>query len=202
MPKLWQEVQACWQRWKDIAAGSSCQGGRDSGQSIWHSERATLSSGLAALGVEKSDRDFLGHWCPEGSDVYVRTYNSIVKKMQRKFAATLQGESVPEDMAETVADAWKEKIGVKGLPRPVVQVSEDVATIYSGAPSEGDAEETGQHEKKKKKKKKKKKRVVQGLDEEREGNYVVVYRRAGRGSSRRLAQRSGYSIIREVRDPR
>ena len=47
-----------------------------------HSERSTLSSGLASLGVVKSDRDLLGRWSPEGSDQYIRTYNSVVGKMQ------------------------------------------------------------------------------------------------------------------------
>ena len=65
-----------------------------------HSERATLSSGLAALGVEKSDRDLLGRWCPEGSDVYVRTYNAIVKKMQKRIVAVLRGEAAYEELDE------------------------------------------------------------------------------------------------------
>jgi len=47
-----------------------------------HSERATLPSGLAALGIPKSDRDLLGRWTPEGSDQYVRTYNAVVSRMQ------------------------------------------------------------------------------------------------------------------------
>ena len=51
-----------------------------------HSERATLSSALAAVGVAKTDRDLLGRWTPEGSDQYVRTYNSVVGKLQVKYA--------------------------------------------------------------------------------------------------------------------
>ena len=99
-----------------------------------HSERATLPSGLAALGVEKADRDYLGRWCPEGSDIYVRTYNSIVKKMQKKMVGILRGETayedldegsileelkvwltekwtVPEDQADSVVEAWKAACG-------------------------------------------------------------------------------------------
>ena len=64
-----------------------------------YSERATMPSGLAALGVEKSDRDLLGR-CPEGSDVYVRTYNSIVRKMQRKIVVVLRGEKAYEELDE------------------------------------------------------------------------------------------------------
>ena len=38
-----------------------------------HSERATLPSALAAIGVVKTERDLVGRWMPEGSDAYVRT---------------------------------------------------------------------------------------------------------------------------------
>ena len=122
-----------------------------------HSERATLPSGLAALGVEKSDRDLLGRWCPEGSDVYVRTYNSIVKKMHKKIVAVLRSETayeeldegaimeelkvwlhekwtVPEDQANDVVEAWKE-IGAKGLKGKPVVVSDDDTTIYGDSQS-------------------------------------------------------------------
>ena len=59
----------------------------DSWERFWteHSERATVSSALAALGVPKSDRDLLGRWAPEGSDQYVRTYNAVVGNLQEKF---------------------------------------------------------------------------------------------------------------------
>ena len=52
-----------------------------------HSERATVPSGLAALGVSKQRRDLLGRWSPEGSDVYTRTYRAAVTRLQAKFAA-------------------------------------------------------------------------------------------------------------------
>ena len=38
-----------------------------------HSKRAILTSALAAIGVDKVRRDFLGRWSPSGSDDYVRT---------------------------------------------------------------------------------------------------------------------------------
>ena len=170
-----------------------------------HSERATLPSGLAALGVEKSDRDYLGRWCPEGSDVYVRTYNAIVKKMQKKLVTILRGETayedldkgsileelklwltekwtVAEDMADSVVEAWKEKIGTRGMPPSAVSLSEEATTIYSGSQSDGGTEEPEARDAKKRK-------VKETLDEEREGNYVVVYRHAGRGTLHRLGEK-------------
>ena len=50
-----------------------------------HSERATLTSLLAALGVDKARRDALGRWSPSGSDDYVRTYKCIVKDLLGRF---------------------------------------------------------------------------------------------------------------------
>ena len=170
-----------------------------------HSERATVPSGLAALGVEKADRDYLGRWCPEGSDVYVRTYNSIVKKMQKKMVGILRGETayedldegsimeelkvwlvekwtVPEDQAESVVEAWKEKIGVRGRPQAVIPLSEDDTTIYDDSQSEKDGKGAAPKDAKKRK-------VNEPLEEEREGNYVVVYRRAGRGTLHRLGDK-------------
>ena len=65
-----------------------------------HSERSTLASGLAALSVPKDDRDLLGRWNPEGSDVYVRTYNAVVRRMQQRFAKAVHGERPYEELDE------------------------------------------------------------------------------------------------------
>ena len=56
--------------------------------SFWteHSERATLPTGLAMIGVVKTDRDLVGRWKPDASDSYVRSYNGLVAKLQNKFA--------------------------------------------------------------------------------------------------------------------
>ena len=45
-----------------------------------HSERASLPSLAATLGIPRSERDYLGRWSPSGSDEYVRTYRSVMKK--------------------------------------------------------------------------------------------------------------------------
>eukprot|EP00913_Durusdinium_trenchii_P009962 g9349.t1 len=148
----------------------------DGWERFWseHSERATMPSGLAALGVEKSDRDLLGRWCPEGSDVYVRTYNAIVRKMQKKMVKVLKGANmyeeldegavleelkvwlhekwtVPEDLAEQVVEAWKDRLGVKGMPRATVQISDDDTTIYDGSQSEKEDDEKNIRDPKKRK---------------------------------------------------
>ena len=48
-----------------------------------HSDRAGLDSWAGALGVQQSERDFLGRWAPKGSaDAYVRTAQRIVENTQ------------------------------------------------------------------------------------------------------------------------
>ena len=51
-----------------------------------HSERSVLPTGLAMLDNDKAERDLLKRWKPEGSDVYARTFNGRVAKLQRQFA--------------------------------------------------------------------------------------------------------------------
>ena len=50
-----------------------------------HSELATLTSGLAALGVTRGERDLSGRWWVDGSDVYVRGYKGLVRRLVEKF---------------------------------------------------------------------------------------------------------------------
>ena len=62
--------------------------------SFWteHSERATLPTGLAMVGVVKTDRDMVGRWKPDASDSYIRSYNGLVAKLQNKFAVACRQE--------------------------------------------------------------------------------------------------------------
>ena len=55
-----------------------------------HSERASLPSALAAIGIHKTERDLVGRWMPEGSDAYVRTYNAAVSRPQVRFAKEIR----------------------------------------------------------------------------------------------------------------
>lgn len=74
-----------------------------------HSERATLSSMLAAVGVDKARRDVLGRWSPSGSDDYVRTYKAIVKDLINRFCRTVSSGRAFEafDEEDAVADVGR-----------------------------------------------------------------------------------------------
>ena len=49
--------------------------------STGHSDRSTLQSWLAILGVPKSEREFMGRWSASGADDYVRTYRAMVRRL-------------------------------------------------------------------------------------------------------------------------
>ena len=80
--------------------------------SFWteHSERATLPTALAMLGVETSKRDLVGRWKPDASDTYVRSYNGLVSQLQGLYGKAMRKphrfKTLDEiDVAES-ADAW------------------------------------------------------------------------------------------------
>ena len=82
-----------------------------------HSERATLPSALAAFGVEKDKRTYLGRWSPEGGDVYVRTHRVVIKNCVMIFAREAKSPDVLETLAEDdivagVVDVIQAKKGV------------------------------------------------------------------------------------------
>ena len=54
-----------------------------------HSERATLTSALAAIGIPKEQRNLIGRWSPDGSDDYVRTYRAAVRDLVSRFVSTV-----------------------------------------------------------------------------------------------------------------
>ena len=117
-----------------------------------HSERTTLPSALAALGVHKDERDLIGRWLPEGSNQYVRTYNAAVSRLQRRVAGVIRSGAAYEkfdegsvleelkdwmvshwdmerDIAEKAVEAWKK--GVRVFSR--IKAGEEEA---SDAPTE------------------------------------------------------------------
>ena len=80
--------------------------------SFWteHSERATMPTALAMLGVETSKRDLVGRWKPEASDTYIRSYNGLVAQLQGLYGKAMRKPDrfriLDEiDVAES-ADAW------------------------------------------------------------------------------------------------
>ena len=65
-----------------------------------HSERATLPSALAALGVPKIRRDPLGRWSPDGADTYTRTIRAVATRLQAQVAAVIRSGRGFEDFDE------------------------------------------------------------------------------------------------------
>jgi hypothetical protein len=86
-----------------------------------HSERSVLPSALAILGEEKSRRDMLGRWRPEGSDVYMRTFNATVASMQKKFAKVASAEERYDalDECEITAELMMWLVKRKGLEEDI-----------------------------------------------------------------------------------
>ena len=168
-----------------------------------HSERSTLSSGLASLGIVKSDRDLLGRWSPEGSDQYIRTYNSVVGRMQHTYAVAIRrGDAyhrldegaVLEDLkiwlrerwgsteseASLAVEAWKRKISTSGpfqslLMREVDEgTPTEVAETTPGSPCDSDPTDLEPEQHAKRPR-------MSRLEENRTDGYIVVYNRINRG---------------------
>ena len=119
--------------------GGGCDGALLLGRvltGLWteHSERATLPSGLAVLCEDKTKRDLLGRWCPEGgSDVYVRTYRAIITELQKKFAiAAGSGNGytlLDEGDLGTVVERWLVERGRVDSPEQAHQLAQDCLAV-------------------------------------------------------------------------
>ena len=172
-----------------------------------HSERSTMVSGLAAVGVPKDERDLLGRWKPEGSDQYLRTYNAAVGAMQKRYAGMVKDGTayerfdegiIFEDLKRWLRDAWtadeeqadhgvenwKRQLKLGSVPMVEVRVMDtptDALTPTELAGNSSGEEAVGEAPIKRMRK-------SPGVrDEDRGGGeYVVVYRRAGRGTLHRL----------------
>lgn len=77
--------------------------------SFWteHSERSTLSTGLALQRVSRDERDMIGRWRPEGSDTYIRMYNGGIARLQLQYAkiARQQDRTVMLDERDVIESA-------------------------------------------------------------------------------------------------
>jgi hypothetical protein len=95
-----------------------------------HSERSTIPSALAALGVPKAERDPLGRWHPEGSDDYVRSYRALVRRLVGKYAEAATSKNAFNDLDEddAIADIGK-SLKLKGLEGE--QIEEELAELVS-----------------------------------------------------------------------
>ena len=92
---LWKEGPYC------LVKESMCDG--------WtgHSERCTMPSLLASMGVPKAERDPLGRWSPSGSDDYVRTYRALIRDLMGRFrrAAALGRLAAVAEEEEAIEEA-------------------------------------------------------------------------------------------------
>ena len=91
-----------------------------------HSERASVTSLAAALGIPKEERDYLGRWSPKGSDEYVRTYRAVMKKTMRSILMASRCDSAFQtlDEAEAIETAMAALIR-KGMDEAVVKAQSE-----------------------------------------------------------------------------
>eukprot|EP00435_Cladocopium_sp_Y103_P037330 s718_g9.t2 len=148
-----------------------------------HSERATLASALAAVGVAKPDRDLLGRWTPEGSD-----------------QASKHGWLVDPEEACAAVDAWKRKLKPwesfeSSLEKGSVTPEEGrLAKLWKGSVSPDSSSDSSSSESETDSAQKKRK--VERLEEERPAGFIVVYNRIDRGKLHR-AGREGCWMARQ-----
>ncbi len=81
-----------------------------------HSERATLPSALACLGVSRDARDLLGRWGPTGSEEYTRSYRRVIRQVVSAFVqAAVQGDAYARlDEEDAVVDASRRLAEIYG----------------------------------------------------------------------------------------
>ena len=103
-----------------------------------HSERCTMPSLLASMGVPKAERDPLGRWSPSGSDDDVRTYRALIRDlMGRVRRAVSLGELAnfaEEDEAVNDARIFASRFGAytdDELAGAAKRLSESAASLFS-----------------------------------------------------------------------
>lgn len=80
-----------------------------------HSDRATLVSWAAALGISREDRDFLGRWKPEASDMYVRTARLRVEAVQRRIAEATRSAEADIFMEDDLLSSLASQARARGI---------------------------------------------------------------------------------------
>jgi hypothetical protein len=94
-----------------------------------HSERATLPSLYAAMGVPKTERDPLGRWAPTGSDEYVRTYRALLRNLSGRLRETVCNGTL--FAAGDEGDAMDDVIAYMELKGPVTERTKEVAVAFT-----------------------------------------------------------------------
>ena len=112
---------------------------------------------MAAMGIPKSDRDYLGRWLPEGADTYAGTYRAVVSRLRLQFAVVLRsGKAFMElDEAAAVPDLANWLLARKGF------TDRDAADADNDAAAKKAAKKA-----KKEKKEKKKKKSTDAMEEQ------------------------------------
>lgn len=175
-----------------------------------HSERSTMTSCLAALGTPKPDRDLLGRWKPEGSDQYVRTYNAVVRRLQKAFADPIrEGRSyqaydegaVLEEMKSWLVGKWgvAKETAARAVENFKIRIRPEEPFMDLLREEGGGQEEVEQKgaavastesssssdSSSSEGPGKKRRKGVERLEEAREEGFVVVYNRIDRGKLHR-----------------
>jgi hypothetical protein len=94
-----------------------------------HSERATLPSLFAAMGVSKAERDPLGRWSATGSDEYVRTYKALMRNLTGKLRGAVCSGMLSEVGDEE--DAMEDVVGFLSIKGPVSDITKELAKSFA-----------------------------------------------------------------------
>ena len=104
-----------------------------------HSGRTFLPSSTAASGFPKSERDFLGGWCAQASDRYVRIATRRITNVQLSVITALQSQSVDplaEDESIRDFDAFMESQSLDAAQRALCFKSLDSVKLFEAPHSQ------------------------------------------------------------------
>ena len=103
-----------------------------------HSERASLPSALAALGVHRESRQMIGRWRPEAGDEYIRTYRATVRNVITIFLKSiysgasfteLDEEDAVQDVAKLAIEKGSDAEAVKAGADWLICIAEDFSVL-------------------------------------------------------------------------
>ena len=121
---------------------------------VWtgHSERATLPSWAACLGIPKEDRDRLGRWGASGSEEYVRTSRAVIKRSllvivqaarsREAFDVFDEAEAL-EILGKRLVDRGQDKDKVKDMVETAILTAKAVISEVEGEVKESGTRSAG-----------------------------------------------------------
>ena len=117
VPVMFDEARKQW-----IGSGLQFLPGVIAGAFTNHSERSTLVSALAAIGIDKERRSMVGRWSADGSDEYVRTYRAVLRDLTLRFVAAVRSGNSYETLDEEDAyDQMGNRLVGQGVDREVIE---------------------------------------------------------------------------------